>query len=449
MKNLSVEPVLLTKVVDDKLGTLYEWEAGDPEIWIAVGGEYLLPGSFTKTYTDAGVYPNKGEAWAKDNEGNSAYDDDSRSVTVTDVLPIITVNKSVTPPTLPEPGGIFHYSFSVTNNSVEPVHLTKIIDMLPNGTTAIIYEWVSGDPEIWLNPGETSQVFTSHMTYSEFGTYTNTAWGYALDNEGNEAKDDDSETVNVTDVLPDISVTKTANKTSIPFSGADVIFTFVIRNNSVENVEIFYINDSVFGDLLPEALAQFGGSPISIAPASTFTFTITRWVEGEAGGTHYDVVTTKGRDNENNEDTATDDETIRFYWYGFTPGYWKNHPDQWPIHTLFATNQTVRSVFPISDLRYLTNGKLDLNKDGREDTLMDALNYKGGSDLKGKAQILLRAAVAALLNESALGDYFPPYDSVDELKAAVNAALATGNKTTIGLLASQLDYWNNGIHAFP
>jgi len=99
----------------------------------------------------------------------------------------------------------------------------------------------------------------------------------------------------------------------------------------------------------------------------------------------------------------------------------------------------------------LKNGILDLNNDKKhlDDTLLDALNYKGGADLAGKAQILLRAATAALLNESALGDYFLPYNSVADLIAAVNATLATEDPAQYTAMASYLDYWNNGLHRFP
>jgi len=138
----------------------------------------------------------------------------------------------------------------------------------------------------------------------------------------------------------------------------------------------------------------------------------------------------------------------QFRWLGFTPGYWKTHPEEW-YRTDYNMNQTVRSVFVILDPRYLTGGKLDMNRDGYEDTLMDALNYKGGNDLKGKLQILLRAAVAGILNESALDDYYPPYDSTTELIDAVNVAIASVNKGTLTSLATITDYWNNGIHMFP
>ena len=109
---------------------------------------------------------------------------------------------------------------------------------------------------------------------------------------------------------------------------------------------------------------------------------------------------------------------------------------------------TVKSIFTIPT-SLLKNGKLDLNNDGKEDTLMDALNYQGGSNLKGKAANLLRAAVAALLNEAALGDSYPPYSNANDLIAAVNTVLASEDKTSYTDMGKSLDGWNNGIHEFP
>jgi hypothetical protein len=443
--NLSVEPVMLTKVEDDVLGVLYLWETGDEEIWIGVGSYHDLVGTFTKTYTDAGEYPNIVDAWAMDNEENMAHDDDDAMVEVIDVLPVIELVKTADPLSRYEPGGLFTYTFTVYNHSVEPVWLTEVVD----DKLGTLYEWVTGMPKIWI-PVDGSYLLpgTFTKTYTEAGIYPNIAIAYAEDNEGNSVHDDDSRSVTIIDVLPEISITKTANKSVIPFSGEDVIFTFVITNHSVEDVVIYSIDDTIFGDLLPEALVAFGDDPIVIAAGQQFTFTITRFVSGMAGSEHYNVVTACGMDNEQNTDCDDDDELIRLYWYGFTPGYWKNHAEEW-YRTDYMPMDKVRLIFGITHTDLIKNGKMDLNKDGQDDTLMDALGYKGGNDLRGKVQILLRAAVAGLLNESALGDYYPPYDDVDELIMAVNAAINTSNKTIINNLAGQIDYWNNGIHEFP
>lgn len=99
----------------------------------------------------------------------------------------------------------------------------------------------------------------------------------------------------------------------------------------------------------------------------------------------------------------------------------------------------MKNVFNVS--AFLKNGKLDLNGNGLDDTLAGALNYKGGSGVTGAARILLRAAVAALLN-SANPDVDYPRTTA-EVIADVNAALASGNRSTMLNLASELDADNN------
>jgi hypothetical protein len=115
---------------------------------------------------------------------------------------------------------------------------------------------------------------------------------------------------------------------------------------------------------------------------------------------------------------------------GCTPGFWKNSPGSW---VGYSPNQLVGSVFS------LPNGVL-ANQLG-DDTLMEALNYPGGNNLLGAAQILLRAAVASLLNAAHPDVDFPRTEQ--EVIDAVNAALATGDRATILALASALDADNN------
>lgn len=76
--------------------------------------------------------------------------------------------------------------------------------------------------------------------------------------------------------------------------------------------------------------------------------------------------------------------------YGCTPGYWKNHTDAW---VGYAPTDTLISVFGMADLDLADGTSLPAGS-----TLMDALNFKGGSTIAGGAQIYLRAVVAKLLN---------------------------------------------------
>jgi hypothetical protein len=74
-------------------------------------------------------------------------------------------------------------------------------------------------------------------------------------------------------------------------------------------------------------------------------------------------------------------------------------------------------------------------------SLLAALSFHGGSGVIGGARILLRAAVASLLNAAS-----PTVDfslTVALVINAVNTALASNNRSTIIALASQLDALNN------
>lgn len=86
---------------------------------------------------------------------------------------------------------------------------------------------------------------------------------------------------------------------------------------------------------------------------------------------------------------------------GLTPGYWKNHTENWPDYAQrgeypnYGDPYTLDEIFFACDISALPN--VDIAALG-EDTLLDALNYKGGKGDDGGARILLRAAAAAYLN---------------------------------------------------
>jgi hypothetical protein len=116
---------------------------------------------------------------------------------------------------------------------------------------------------------------------------------------------------------------------------------------------------------------------------------------------------------------------------GCTPGYWKQaqHLDSW-VATGFSPNQTLESVFNVPNSYGLDNY-----------TLLQALSFRGGTETPAAARILLRAAVASLLNASQPHVDYPW--STSEVIADVNAALASGNRSTMLNLAAKLDKDNN------
>ncbi len=130
---------------------------------------------------------------------------------------------------------------------------------------------------------------------------------------------------------------------------------------------------------------------------------------------------------------------------GCTPGYWKNHTDHWPTpYTPETTLGGLGGIF--TGVSSANSGK----------TLLQALSFHGGPGVAGAELILLRAAVAAILNgaqfpdlDDGIGDGIPfptpgwiigtatgPFDNV-------NAALASGDRARMLALATTLDGWNN------
>jgi hypothetical protein len=114
---------------------------------------------------------------------------------------------------------------------------------------------------------------------------------------------------------------------------------------------------------------------------------------------------------------------------GCSPGYWKNHLLSWQS-TDYSNSQYVKSVFSAA-VGYDTV------------SLLDALKLKGGSGVDGAVRILVRAAVASLLNSTSTGVASPVWATQSILD--VNQAITNGDRDAILALADNLDLNNNLI----
>ena len=109
---------------------------------------------------------------------------------------------------------------------------------------------------------------------------------------------------------------------------------------------------------------------------------------------------------------------------GCTPGYWKNHyPEAWPISNGYL---------------WFGGGYIDLNGDGNHDTLLDALNYNGGSGVNGAKRIFLRAWAAGVLNY-----YSPEIDYDTYIFGITGNILSRGDRQELIYYAGILDGYNN------
>jgi VCBS repeat-containing protein len=117
-------------------------------------------------------------------------------------------------------------------------------------------------------------------------------------------------TVNYTDVLPDIAVIKTGLPTSVPETGGNVTFTYVVTNNSTEAATITVLSDDQFGTLSGDSDCQVGTVLASGASCSfEATFAIPA---GDVPGSHINTFSATVTDGDGNTDTATALETINY-----------------------------------------------------------------------------------------------------------------------------------------
>ncbi len=111
-------------------------------------------------------------------------------------------------------------------------------------------------------------------------------------------------------------------------------------------------------------------------------------------------------------------------------GYWKNHLVEWS-ETPYTPADLVGDVFASAHVYPFI----------ADSTLLEALEFPGGPGVDGAMRILLRQAVAALLNAAHPGVTAP--HTVAEIVDMVNTAIDTGDRQTILALSGDLDADNN------
>ena len=207
------------------------------------------------------------EAEGTDVFGRTVTDDDDATVNVTDVLPVILVDKqNVQPSTLVAPGGPASYSVQITNGpgAVEAITITEVSDVLTvNGGAfgALNIATVSGAVTATtcgslvgtvLAPGASvSCEFTVNTTVigplAEDDQLVNTVTVTAEDDEGNEVTDSNPAERPVLGEPPAMTVLKTDNGAVIDEPGEVIRYDIDIRNEgTTEDLTIVSIVDEVF-----------------------------------------------------------------------------------------------------------------------------------------------------------------------------------------------------------
>ncbi len=305
VKNTSTEePVTITSLEDSVYGTLL----GDADCKVGTILTADASCEFTLTQWVEGDFSgpdhiNVFTAKAVDNDNTEATHSDDATVDFTDVAPAIEVTKTADPTAVLETGGNVVFTFVVTNTSTEEaVTITSLTDS--------VYGTLPGDADCKVGTvlvASASCNFTlTKWVEGDFSgpDHVNTFTAVAKDNDNTPATDSDDATVDFTNVLPYIEVTKTASQKQVFDPGENVTFTFKVKNTSTEEpVTITSLSDSVYGTLLGDADCKVN---TVLAAGASCEFTITRLVASD----HTNVFTAKAVDNDNTEATDDDDASV-------------------------------------------------------------------------------------------------------------------------------------------
>lgn len=323
--NSTAEPVTLTTLNDSVYGNVASGTNTSITSTTCTLPAVILAGatyncSFTATVAgNAGAtHANTVTATVTDAEANSITGTASATVAVTNRMPAVTVTKTPSSTSVTEPGANVTFAVQATNGTAEAVSLYELSDSVygnvassSNGsivsTTCVVPQALAGNASY-------SCSFTALVAGNAGAIHNNTVTARVRDDENNTASNTGSATVNVTDRLPSITVTKTPTPSSVPEPGANVSFAVQVRNGTVEQVTLYELSDSVFGNLFDAANAAISANTCTanstIAGSATYSCSFTAFIAGDAGATHNNTVTARVRDDENNTTSNTGSASV-------------------------------------------------------------------------------------------------------------------------------------------
>ncbi len=207
LTNTSVGPVTISTITDNVHGNL---ATAPNSTCNALIGTTLAPGA-TASCTFTGTFNGNAGATELDtvtatvtgSGGQTATGSDDATVSLTDALPSLSVSKSASPASRPEPGGNFTFTVVVTNTSVEPIRITSITDSI-YGDLATLAGSTCGDGidmSLAAAPGPNNS-FTCSFTVTAIGNNgaqeTDRVTATGRDDEGNTTSGFDEATISIT-----------------------------------------------------------------------------------------------------------------------------------------------------------------------------------------------------------------------------------------------------------
>jgi len=247
---------------------------------------------------------------------NRISGEDDATVTVTDVLPGISVTKTAGPENVLEPGAMVTFTVTINNTSLassDPVTIDTLNDERPSPGGSVIPLNGVGDcsvPQTIAAGGSYSCSFDLPVTGNAGDSESDLATASGFDDDGNAVSASDDATVTISDVPSAIELLKTATPDELDEPGGNVTFSLTVNNlSSVDSVTINNLTDSVFGDLHGRGDCSV---PQTIAAGNSYSCSFMADLEGEPGAPHLNVATASGVDDDGNPVSDNDGATVNF-----------------------------------------------------------------------------------------------------------------------------------------
>ncbi len=207
----------------------------------------------------------------------------------------IAVSKSANPASLAEPGGNVQFSVRIDNTSaVDAVTISSLMDSVFGNLNG---QGTCTTPRTIAVGGNTTCTFSKPISGNAGTSHSNTVTASGTAANGGPVTAQGSATVSLSNAQPSITVSKSANPSSVTEPGGNVVFTVVINNtsNTQDPVVINNLVDDKFGNLNGVGTCT---TPRTIQPGQSTTCTFTKLVQGAGNTTHTNRVTASGVDDE-------------------------------------------------------------------------------------------------------------------------------------------------------
>jgi uncharacterized repeat protein (TIGR01451 family) len=218
----------------------------------------------------------------------------------------VAVSNTPDPPALPEEGGTFTHTVTVTNIGPVPVRIVSLVDSVAGDLTARPASTCVTVPNAVLAPGQSyTCTFTLDLLGEAGASRSNTVRVTVIDSGARVATAEATATVTLLDVPPRVEVAVSVAPRSLPEPGGSFTYTVAVTNTSnPETVTVVSLRSDTHGDLNRRGTCRTG---VVLPPGATFTCSFTSTFTGNAGHAQATRVTVTVRDNEGTTATATSD----------------------------------------------------------------------------------------------------------------------------------------------